>query len=105
MKKGLLVEILRSVYSANGKGISNKVQKAILVGPGVPEIFSVTEDTPALYLQQRTFRGKTTLYVTPTNESGIGKYGFSGNFIYTSDARFPSDAPIKIHDTDVYASM
>ena len=97
MKKGLLV----TVYRSNGgdcsnNGISNNFDNLILIGDDIPEIFEPCERTPAVYLQKMNFRGETLLSAKPDRP---GKHQmFGGNFIYTSDARFPSNSPIKIHD-------
>jgi hypothetical protein len=43
--------------------------------------------------------GDVILYAYPVDESGQIKKGmFGGNFVYTSDSRFPHDTPIRLMD-------
>jgi hypothetical protein len=107
--KGLLVTVYRNggkgIFdgdTTNG-GISSKHDKFILVGDGVEEVFSATEDTPAIRLIKRRIMGREFWIAAPLDakfegEGGGFPYMFGGNFLYTSDSRFPSDAPIKIFD-------
>jgi hypothetical protein len=93
-QRGLLCFIYRPVGGscANG-GISNRVDKVILVGPDIPEIFAPTSDTPAVELR---------VLGDEMNAEPVGRdntwWMFGGAFIYTSDSRFPSRAPIALHD-------
>lgn len=107
--KGLLVSVYRKAGdgifdgdTTNG-GISSKHGRLILVGDGVPGVFSATEDTPAIRLIKRRVMGRAFWIAAPLDatfegEGGGFPYMFGGNFLYTSDSRFPSDAPIKIFD-------
>ena len=107
MKKGLLVNVFGTDCTAGG--VTSGKTKAILIGDGIPEIFEPSEDAPALYLEVRsTSFGKGHLYldhqgnthkviVSPNeveNRSGM----FGGNFIHSSDSRFPFTAPIRVFD-------
>jgi hypothetical protein len=99
--KGLLVFVLRHADGTdctNG-GITSKVSKAILVGDGIPEIFTPNEDAPALRLVRRNIDGEY-LHAEPVEGKDAKRVGWmtGGNFIYTSDARFPSRQPISVHD-------
>jgi hypothetical protein len=96
MKKGLLVTVYRGSSDCTNNGISKNYDQLILIGEGVPEIFEPNETTPAIYLEKRYFGRETILSAKP-NKPGKHQM-FGGNFIYTSDSRFPSDAPIKVHD-------
>lgn len=108
--KGLMVSVYRNAEfgmfggdTTNG-GISSKHESLILVGDGVPEIFPSTEDTPAIRLIKRKVMGMEFWIAAPMDaefENGRAAgspYMFGGNFLYCSDSRFPSDAPIKIFD-------
>lgn len=62
-------------------------------------------DPRLIRLVKRSFHGGESahLSVEPVNDPryGDGKHVgpmFGGNFVYTSDSRFPSDYPIPIHD-------
>ena len=99
--KGLPV----SVYRAEGhdctlNGLSSKHERFILVGPGIPEIFEVQDDTPALYYKEdfpMAGLKRQAAWVEP--QDGSQRWAmFGGNFVWTSDSRFPADAPIKIFD-------
>jgi hypothetical protein len=107
--KGLLV----SVYRKGGKGvfdgdttnggISSKHDRFVLVGDEVAEVFSPTEHTPAIRLIKRKAAGQTFWIAAPldanVSEFGAGSpYSFGGNFLYTSDSRFPALHPIMIFD-------
>jgi hypothetical protein len=75
---------------------------------GVAEIFEPSEDTPALFLVKRKLGGTSInakdgvhyLHAVPADENGKPRMGgmMGGNFIYTSDSRFPSASPIPVHD-------
>jgi|TARA_B110000908_G_C10161612_1_gene406299 hypothetical protein len=52
-----------------------------------------------LILVERTLFGKQANYAVPAGIFKSGRHSMAGgNFIYTSDSRFPSDAPISVHD-------
>lgn len=64
----------------------------------------VPEDSPRLLrlVSRHLFEGKPAyLHVEPVNPGDLeDKVGpmFGGNFVYSSDSRFPSDYPIPVHD-------
>jgi hypothetical protein len=106
--KGLIVDIYRSADMkgdcSNG-GTTSKFTKAILVGEGIPEIFDVRDDLPALILVKRELHSERLgarriyLHAEPLNLHKSGeRVMYGGNHIYTSDSRFPNDYPIKVHD-------
>lgn len=108
--KGLLVSVYRKASggmfdgdTTNG-GISSKHSNLILVGDGVAEVFEATDNTPAIRLIKRIVFGKEFWIAAPLDAefrpglSAGSPYMFGGNFLYRSDSRFPSDAPIKIFD-------
>lgn len=101
MKKGLLVEIFKPVWgSCSNNGLSSKADKCIIIGNGVPEIFSVTDDSPAVQVVERQLNHGPYLTAYPVDKDGKVDTGcmFGGTFIYTSDARFPAKYPIPLHD-------
>jgi hypothetical protein len=95
-KKGLLVHVLRSVGDCTNGGVTTRYEKFVLVGEGVAEIFAPSEDAPELQLGRRG----DYIYAVPTEEPKGSHMGpmSGGNFIYTSDSRFPSRQPIAVHD-------
>jgi len=98
--KGLLVHVYRGHVDCTNSGISSKHNSFILTGNGVPEIFEPGAGSPALILVERTLQGEKRLHAEPVDEPEKGNIGwmFGGNFIYTSDSRFPNPYPIKVHD-------
>ena len=96
--KGLLVWIYRSdLDDCSNDGISSRCTKAILTGPGVSGAHYVQEDTPEVRLEQT--RCKTGLKAVPAfKPDGVNGPMAGGCFIYSSDDRFPSRAPIALHD-------
>lgn len=95
--KGLICDIFRPAYggSSNG-GISEFANRVTLVGTGIPEIFEVSDDAPAVWIDERAGHR----HVRPVAKEPSGHVGpmFGGTFIYTSDSRFPADYPLPLHD-------
>jgi len=95
---GLLVRILKTTdYHCTNGGISERVDRAVLTGSGIPEIFAPSPDAPELCFVERG----TSPYCTPTEKHRVldrTGWMFGGNFVYSSDSRFPSNQPIAIHD-------
>lgn len=53
----------------------------------------------SLILIERVLWGKQANYAVPVEIYKSGRHSMAGgNFIYTSDSRFPSDSPISVHD-------
>lgn len=101
MAKGLLCFVYRNTIGdcTNG-GVTSQHGQFVLVGHGVEGPFEPNEGSPALHLH--SFRGQL-IAVPEQISSQLGTdhlkgWMFGGNFIYTSDSRFPSDAPIKVFD-------
>lgn len=103
-QQGLLCGVYRNPLGdcTNG-GVSSVVNGATLIGEEVAEIFEPTERNPALYLRQ--FKGQ--LIAVPValgtwadmkTVAGLDGWQFGGNFLFSSDSRFPSAQPIKIFD-------
>lgn len=85
-------------------GISSIYRNLYLIGEDIKEgnttIDSDNIPENTVYLERRILFGKEE-YLTayPVSKKTDGKwYMFGGNFIYTSDSRFPSNYPIPIHD-------
>lgn len=98
MNKGLLVHRVKPDYDCTNGGISSTHDQFILIGEEVPGVFEPHEKTPALKLVKRIIFGKEYIHAEPLNEpEGIG-WMFGGNFIYSSDSRFPNKYPIPVHD-------
>lgn len=89
--KGLMVNVYRSGQgdSTNG-GVSSKSDALLLYGEGVAEVFEHRPGLPVVKLIKRTIFGKERIQA----ENNM----FGGNFIYSSDSRFPSQYPIPVHD-------
>ena len=103
MVKTLPVEVMyNNAYRkcANG-GITEQVEVLYLVRED--GWFSLPATDPRLItLVKRTFAGgREYLHVEPVNVDGgedMAGPMFGGNFVYTSDSRFPSPYPIPVHD-------
>tara|TARA_B100001248_G_scaffold259024_1_gene244324 strand:+ start:295 stop:609 length:315 start_codon:yes stop_codon:yes gene_type:complete len=53
----------------------------------------------SLILIKRNLFGKPAWYAKPASLFKSGTHSMmGGNFVYTSDSRFPGDAPIPVHD-------
>ena len=98
--KGLIVEVYKPAGfpDCTMDGISSKADRLILVGDDIPEIFEVKPDMPAVHLIKRVIFGKPFIHAEPVDNPTRRGFMAGGNFIYSSDARFPSQYPISIHD-------
>ena len=85
-------------------GVSSDHNNLILLGESVAGVFSPDENTPAVALNVRNIYVNEYLSALPCDFEGKvldGQWAFGGNFIYTSDSRFPSKQPIPVHDRDL----
>ncbi len=98
MTKGLLVSIYKDAWIGNcsNGGVSTSYDKAVLTGPGIPEIFEPSDDAPEIQLYLANL-GDGYKVVPAKHGNGCGPM-FGGCFVYTSDSRFPSNQPIALHD-------
>ena len=101
--KGLLVFVYRGVSfgDCTAGGMSSRVDKFVLVGENEDcDVFEADENSPALKLVRREAGTKREYLHAEPLETPDGKLGpmMGGNFIYSSDSRFPSRYPIPIHD-------
>ena len=101
MKKGLNVNVLRSSGGdCTLGGLSSKVDSVLLVSEDVTVQgpFEVNEDEDYMVLVRRDIGGEY-LHAVPNSILKSGKRPMAGgNFIYTSDSRFPCRYPISVHD-------
>lgn len=96
--KGMRCYILRSntMPDCSNGGISNRVSQVTLVGPGIPQIFDVTDDAPAVVL---TNTAGNYICVTPLAILTKREHAMAGGtFIWSSDSHFPHDYPLSLHD-------
>jgi len=109
MNTGLIVEVYKSkrIGDCTNGGISGKNENLLLVLPeGGPFSMEDHKDIPAVYLDERNeisriLKGDCVIAVPFGHASD--EFCFGGNFIYTSDSRFPSSSPIPIHDRPLYS--
>jgi len=118
--KGLWCDVYRNTgMDCTARGSSSKHDQLLLVGEGIPQIFTETNPAKVVKLEFMNVgvKGAITIegtavriksphpYVKPLSIDSGTHSMFGGNFLYTSDSRFPSDQPIAIHDrveTGVY---
>lgn len=102
-QKALLCFVYRyGTQDTTANGLSSKKDQLMLVDPegeytkNAP--FNVDDEEDYLVLMRKSFRGKPYMYAVPKSILDEGVHSmFGGNFIYSSDSRFP-EHPIKIHD-------
>lgn len=101
---GLGVDVLYG-HTPNYPQLTNRFKDLVLVdgrGVGKRNLESsrvINNGDDYLVLVEKVFFGEVYLRAIPKSilDSGVRSM-FGGNFIYTSDSRFPSDHPIKVHD-------
>lgn len=110
MDKGLMCSIFRWSHDCTNNGVTgnaNGYQDAILIddkriASDDFAIFEPSARSPALYL--RAWKGRMIAVPEPIPATmdgealGLKGWMMGGNFIYTSDSRFPADAPIRVYD-------
>ena len=100
--KGLHCFVYRNTLGdSTANGLSSKKDSLLLVTEFIDAPFSPKDGEDYLVL---TFRPQFKDFIaTPKSIIDSKKHPmFGGNFIYTSDTRFPSDSPIKIFDRVEY---
>jgi hypothetical protein len=105
---GLTVNVLtRKSYlkqnvDCSANGISSKNDTLILINESDKNFCKVFEgdETNTVRLVRRNIGGQEYVHCEPITERPPNTVGpmFGGNFIYTSDSRFPNKYPIAIHD-------
>ena len=101
INKGLPVNVFRTNYDCTANGISSNQNRLILIGENIVELFEANKDNSnVVKLIKRKIGEKEYLHCEPISKRPESCNGpmFGGNFIYTSDSRFPNDYPIAIHD-------
>lgn len=97
--KGLVVNIYRTNYDCTNGGATSSNDRAILVGNDIPELFE-SHGRPVLKVVRRKIAGQEYIHAEPV-DNPFGRHRmFGGNFIYTSDGRFPNRYPIPVHDRE-----
>jgi hypothetical protein len=96
--KGMLVSVLRSATDCSNGGVTSTHSEFLLVGPGIPEIFEA-RNLPVLRCEPWYGHYRAVAESKPgwIVENLAGPM-FGGNFIWTSDSRFPGKHPIPVHD-------
>jgi hypothetical protein len=95
--KGMIVNIYKhNKHDTTNSGVTSQAYDALLVGEGIPEIFEAS-GRPILKLVKRHLFGNPVPYLHVQPVEGTG-YMFGGNFVYSSDSRFPNDYPLPVHD-------
>ncbi|GAF72945.1 unnamed protein product [marine sediment metagenome] len=103
MEKGMMVSVFRAVDFADCTlgGITSKAKHVVLIGKGVAACFEPSEDMPALYLHEMETGSGTYMYAAPIKGNTCGRFAMGGNYISSSDSRFPNQYPIPVHDRDM----
>lgn len=95
---GMIITIYHPPHGDCNSTVTRDQPEALLVGPGIPALFEA-RGRPVLKLATKTLwsTGEQFTYLLPV-EARNGGGMFGGNFGYSSDSRFPSRYPLKIHD-------
>jgi hypothetical protein len=103
--KGMICNVYRDASGTDCTlgGITSRHHSVLLTGDNVPELFREDDNHPAVRLHKRNVGGRDYFYALPMDATGngTGTYMFGGNFIYTSDSRFPTNHPLPVHDRAV----
>jgi len=97
--KGLTADIYRGTYNCP-INVFNDKKGVTVIDPAIAEIFSPSDEQPAVKLVRRNIYGKPYIHAEPMEP---GFYAFGGTFIYTSDSRLReiNAYPIPLHDRDM----
>ena len=89
--------VYRPDYDCTLGGPTSQHDRVLLFGEGYTP-GSSRPDRAAFFLRERG--GAIHAYPAdiPEGEKGFSGWQFGGNFIYTSDSRFPNQYPIPVHD-------
>lgn len=101
-RKGLLVDVYRPKHDCTGNGITSKVDEIILVDPE-NDIgpFEIDEGEVYLEVVRRNIGGEYLHARVMRDGQHLGDEFHEmagGNFVYSSDSRFPNRYPISVHD-------
>ena len=101
MNTGLRVSIYRDADGSDctNNGISSRYTNATITGEGIEGPFSPSDDAPEMVIIKDEICGRERIRAIPKDlhESKLWVM-FGGNFVYSSDSRFPANAPIMIFD-------
>ena len=101
-RKGISADVLRGRYESTNGGVSSKYDSFLIIDPSIERgNIESKSTTPELKLVRRNLPdGSEYVHAEPLEPVKKGNVGymFGGNFIHTSDSRFPNDYPIPIHD-------
>lgn len=94
----ILTFVLRhSLGDCTNNGLTSKEDSIILHYGENLDLDMIPDDE--LVLIERVLWGEQKNYAVPASIAKSGRHSMAGgNWIYTSDSRFPSDAPISVHD-------
>ena len=96
MKQVTTFTLRNSLGDSTNSGLTSR-ENVITLHYGEIEADQVGDDD--LVLIERVLWGEQSNYAMPGSIFKSGKRPmFGGNFVYTSDDRFPSDSPIKVFD-------
>lgn len=98
MSTGLLCTVYRpsNMADCTNGGVSGRYHAVVLVGNDVEGPFEIEGRENVLQL---IYRARHKDFIAAPLEYGKGKhYMFGGNFLYTSDSRWPVSYPVKIFD-------
>lgn len=99
--KGMLVDIYKPADGTDCtlRGVTSRSVRALLIAGDEQELTEVRsalrDKYPILILEKDYVPGYVR--VVPVSNYKI-RWTFGGNFIYSSDSRFPSPYPIPVHD-------
>ena len=99
MKKVLTFVYKNSLGDCTNSGLTSKYDHLNLYYGQLneEEINEVPEDS--LILIERVLWGEPAHYAVPVEIYKSGQHSMAGgNFVYTSDSRFPEEAPLSVHD-------
>lgn len=88
-----------SLGDCTNNGLTSKHDRLMLCYGDLnqEEINELPEDS--LILIERVLWGKPAPYAVPVEIYKSGRHSMAGgNFVYTSDSRFPGSAPLSVHD-------
>ena len=106
MKKGLLTFVLKPAYGdCTNNGLTSKNNSILLISDDdtVQGPSEINDNEDYLVLVKRQLSDGEYLHAVPKSLLNSGKHVmFGGNFITTSDSRFPSKYPIPVHDRVEY---
>lgn len=96
--KNILTFVFRHpLGDSTNRGLTSREDSIILHYGNEVQVDMIPDDE--LILIERTLFGEQCNYAVPASILKSEKQSmFGGNFIHTSDSRFPSRTPIRVHD-------